>query len=50
MNIFDGDMVDVDRVYSVLKEKAQGKWPIEISNLKMNENDFDKLYQYIKEA
>lgn len=50
MNIFDGDMVDVDRVYSALKEKASGKWPIEIANLKMNENDFDKLYQYIKEA
>ena len=50
MNIFDGDMVDVDRVYSALKEKASGKWPVEISNFKMSENDFDKLYQYIKEA
>lgn len=43
-------MVDVDKVYSAIKEKASGKWPVEISNFKMNEADFDKLYQYIKEA
>lgn len=48
--MFDGDMVDVDKVYSAIKEKASGKWPVEISNFKMNEADFDKLYQYIKEA
>ena len=35
---------------SIIKEKASGKWPVEISNFKMNEADFDKLYQYIKEA
>lgn len=50
LGVFDGDMVDVDKVYSAIKEKASGKWPVEISNFKMNEADLDKLYQYIKEA
>lgn len=50
MGIIDGDNVDVDKLYSTLKVKAQGKWPIEVSGLKMSENDLDKLYQYIKGA
>ena len=50
IGIIDGDMVDVDKLYSTLKVKAQGKWPIEISGLKMSETDMDKLYQYIKGA
>lgn len=50
MGVIDGDMVDVDKLYSTIKMKAQGKWPIELSGLKMSETDLDKLYQYIKGA
>lgn len=50
MGVVNGDMVDVDKLYSTLKVKAQGKWPVEISGLKMSETDLDKLYQYIKGA
>lgn len=50
MGVVNGDMVDVDKLYSTLKVKAQGKWPIELEGLKMSETDLDKLYQYIKGA
>lgn len=50
MGVVNGDMVDTDRLYSAIKQKAQGKWPIEVSGLKMSETDLDKLYQYIKGA
>lgn len=50
MGVLEGDQVDVDKIYSALKTKAQGKWPVEIFNLKMSESDLDKLYEYIKEA
>lgn len=50
MGVVNGDMVDVDKLYSTIKMKAQGKWPIELSGLKMSETDLDKLYQYIKGA
>ena len=50
MGVVNGDMVDVDKLYSTLKVKAQGKWPIELAGLKMSETDLDKLYQYIKGA
>lgn len=50
MGVVDGDSVDIDKLYSTMKIKAQGKWPIEISGLKMSETDLDKLVQYIKGA
>lgn len=50
LGVVNGDMVDTDRLYSAIKMKAQGKWPIEVSGLKMSETDLDKLYQYIKGA
>lgn len=50
MGVVNGDKIDVDKLYSSFKTKAQGKWPIEIGEIKMNENDFDKLYQHIKRA
>lgn len=50
MGVVNGDMVDVDKLYSTIKMKAQGKWPIELAGLKMSETDLDKLYQYIKGA
>ena len=48
--VVNGDKVDVDKLYSSFKTKAQGKWPVEIGEIKMNEGDFDKLYQHIKRA
>lgn len=50
MGVVDGNAVDVDKLYSEFKVKAQGKWPVEIWELKVSENDFDKLYQHIKQA
>lgn len=50
MGVVNGDKIDVDKLYSSFKTKAQGQWPIEIGEIKMNEGDFDKLYQYIKRA
>ena len=42
--------VDIDKVYSAIKDKAVGRWPVEIAGLKASEADLDKLYTYIKEA
>lgn len=50
LGVVDGDNVDVDKIYSAIKSKAQGKWPIEMAGLRMSEGDLDKLYQYIKGA
>lgn len=49
-----GDNVDIDKLYSLLKENAAGKWPIsyenKMFNLSFSETDLDKLYRCIKEA
>ena len=46
--------VDIDKVYSIVKENARGKWPIvyenKFFNLSFSEGDLDKLYRNIKEA
>ena len=46
----ENGMVDIDKVYSAIKDKAVGRWPVEIAGLKASEADLDKLYTYIKEA
>ena len=48
--IDENGMVDIDKVYSAIKDKAVGRWPVEIAGLKASEADLDKLYTYIKEA
>lgn len=50
MGLVENTEVDVDKVYRLIKEKAAGHWPVEVSGFKLNESDFDKLYKYIKEG
>ena len=48
--IVDGMNADIDEVYKMFKQGANGKWPIELMGFRFNESDLDKLYQYIKEG
>lgn len=50
MGLLDGENVDIDTIYTALKSKAQGKWPLELLGFNAKEEDLDKLYRYIKEA
>lgn len=50
MGLMQGENVDVDLLYRTFKEKAQGKWPIDLLGFKFTEGDLDKLYRTIKEA
>ena len=50
MGLAEGDQVNTDQIYSAFKEKAQGKWPVELLGFKFSEDDLDKLYRTIKEA
>ena len=50
MGLMQGENVDVDLLYRTFKEKAQGKWPIDLLRFKFPEGDLDKLYRTIKEA
>lgn len=50
MGLLDGENINVDEVYRAFKEKAHGKWPIEVLGFKFSEEDLDKLYRTIKEA
>lgn len=46
----EGNTVNVDELYRLIKVSASGKWPIEIMGFKFNETDLDKLIQYIRES
>jgi hypothetical protein len=46
----DGNSVDVDEVYKLLKPAAENKWPIEMFGFHFTESDLDKIYRYIKEV
>ena len=46
----DGNMVNLDEIYRLLKLSANGKWPMEIAGFKFTETDLDKLVNYIREA
>lgn len=46
----DGNMVNVDEIYRLLKLSANGKYPVEIAGFKFSEADLDKLMTYIREA
>lgn len=50
MGLMQDENVDVDLLYKAFKEKAQGKWPIDLLGFKFTEEDLDKLYRTIKEA
>lgn len=41
------DNVDVDRLFQEFRDKARGKWPIEMAGFKFYEDDIDKLYRYL---
>lgn len=48
--LVNGNSVDVDEVYKLLKPAAENKWPIEMFGFHFTEADLDKLYRYIKEV
>lgn len=50
LGLMQEENVDVDMLYRAFKEKAQGKWPIDLLGFKFAEADLDKLYRTIKEA
>ena len=50
LGLMQEENVDVDMLYRTFKEKAQGKWPIDLMGCKFAEEDLDKLYRTIKEA
>ena len=50
MGLMNGEDIDLEEGYRAFKEKAQGKWPIEVLGFKFAEEDLDKLYRTIKEA
>jgi hypothetical protein len=50
LGILEEEHVDIDLLYQAFKEKAQGKWPIDLMGFKFAEEDLDKLYRTIKEA
>lgn len=50
MGVIDGNQIDVDKLYTKIKLKAQGKWPMDIAGFKASESDLDKLYQFIKKG
>lgn len=48
--LVDGDTVDVDEVYKLVKASSAGKWPVELFGIRFNESDLDKLYRHIMEV
>lgn len=48
--LVDGDNVDIDTIWRLVKPATAGKWPIEMFGFTFNEADLDKLYRHIKEA
>ena len=48
--LVDGDAVDVDEVYKLVKASSAGKWPIELFGVRFNESDLDKLYRHLMEV
>ena len=46
----ENQTVDLESIYGAFKEKAQGKWPLEVLGFKVSESDLDNLYRCIKEA
>lgn len=49
-DLVDGDTVNVDDVYKLIKSSAAGKWPIELFGVRFNESDLDKLYRHLMEV
>jgi hypothetical protein len=45
--LFDGENVNVDKVYQQIKAASAGKWPIEMAGFVFSENDLDKVYHYL---
>ena len=46
----EGTSADVDEIYKLIKQGANGKWPVELLGFRFSESDLDKLYQCIKEG
>lgn len=45
--LFDGENVNVDKVYQQIKSASVGKWPVEMAGFVFSENDLDKIYHYL---
>ena len=46
----EGNTVNIDELYRLIKVSASSKWPIELMGFKFNEADLDKLINYIRES
>jgi hypothetical protein len=49
-NLVEGNTVNAEEIYKLIKVTAAPKWPVELFGFKFTESDLDKLYSYIKEA
>ena len=45
--LVNDDNVDVDLLFQEFREKAKGKWPLELAGFRFYEDDLDKLYRYL---
>jgi hypothetical protein len=48
--LVDGLNVNVDEIYKLIKNAANGRWPVELFGFRFTESDLDKLINYIREA
>lgn len=48
--LVDGPNVNVDEIYKLIKNAANGRWPVELFSFRFTESDLDKLINYIREA
>ena len=49
-NFVDGEKVNVEVLYRLLKGSSTNKWPITLFGIRFNETDLDKMYECIKEV
>lgn len=48
--LIDGDTIDIDELYKLIKASSAGKWPLELFGIRFNEADLDKLYRHMMEV
>lgn len=49
-DLVNGDNVNIDEIYRLVKASAANRYPMELFNFRFTESDLDTMYRMIKEA